>query len=129
MLVRYNPAEVAPPFSAYSHAVEGGADLRWLHISGQVGVEADGSLAESSASQIDQTWLNVLAILAGARMGPHDLVKVTAYLTDREDIGLFREIRDARLEGAQPASTLVVVSGLADPEWRVEIEAVAAAKG
>ena len=59
-------------------------------------------------------------------MGPQDLIKVTAYLTRHEDIGLFREVRDALLDGAQPASTLVIVAGLAHPDWLVEIEAVAA---
>lgn len=127
MLIRHNPVSVAPPFSPYSHAVETPPDVRWLHISGQVGVEADGSLAKEPQAQMEQTWRNLLAVLQAANMGPHDLVKVTAYLTRREDIALFREVRETLLDGAQPASTLVIVAGLADPDWLVEIEAVAAA--
>jgi enamine deaminase RidA (YjgF/YER057c/UK114 family) len=127
MLIRHNPAGIAPPFSPYSHAVEVAAGARWLHISGQVGVQPDGGLAREPAAQMEQTWRNVLAILSAAGMGAQDLVKVTAYLTRPEDVGLYREVRDALLDGAKPASTLIIVAGLAHPDWLVEIEAVAAA--
>ena len=70
---------------------------------------------------------NVLAVLAESGMGPYDLVKVTVFLTRPEDVPLYRETRDVMLEGAQPASTLIIVAGLAHPDWRVEIEAIAAA--
>ena len=127
MLKRYDPAGLAPPFSPYSHGVEAAPGLRWLHISGQVGVAPDGSLAASPAAQVEQTWRNLLAVLEAAAMGPHDLVKVTGYLTRPDEVSLYREVRDALLDGARPASTLVIVAGLAHPDWLVEIEAVAAA--
>ena len=127
MHTRHNPAGVAPPFSSYSHGVTAPAESRWLHISGQVGVRPDGSLAEQPREQLDQTWHNLLAVLADAGMGPRDLVKVTAYLTRPDEVPLYRETRDAMLEGAEPASTLVLVAGLAHPDWLVEIEAIAAA--
>ena len=126
MLTRHNPDTIAPTFSAYSHGVEVAPGARWLHISGQVGVLPDGSFAHSPVGQMEQTWSNLLAVLAGAGMGPHDLVKVTGFLTRSEDVPLFRQVRDSLLEGAQPASSLVIVSGLAHPDWLVEIEAVAA---
>ncbi len=126
MLTRHNPDAIAPTFSAYSHGVEVAPGARWLHISGQVGVLPDGGLADGPVGQMEQTWSNVLAVLADASMGPHDLVKVTCFITRAEDVGLFRQVRDSLLEGAQPASTLVIVSGLASPDWLVEIEAIAA---
>ncbi|MEM7223130.1 MAG: RidA family protein [Pseudomonadota bacterium] len=126
MLTRHNPDAIAPTFSAYSHGVEVAPGARWLHISGQVGVLPDGGMADGPVGQMEQTWSNVLAVLAGAGMGPHDLVKVTAFVTRPEDVPLFRQVRDSLLEGAQPASTLVIVSGLAHPDWLVEIEAIAA---
>ncbi len=61
-------------------------------------------------------------------MGPENLVKVNTYLTRQEDIALAREIRETLLDGAEPASTLVIVAGLAHPGWLVEIEAVAASE-
>ena len=128
MPIRHNPTTVAPPFSAYSHAVEVVSGVRWLHVSGQVGVQPDGSVPAEPGAQMEQAWRNVLAVVNAAGMGPEELVKVTAYLTRPEDTGLFREVRDTLLDGAQPASTLVIVAGLAHPDWLVEIEAVAAAE-
>jgi 2-iminobutanoate/2-iminopropanoate deaminase len=127
MLVRHNPGAVAPSFSRYSQAVEAPAPARWLYVSGQVGVSPDEAMAEGAAAQIEAAWRNVLAVLGAAGMGAPDLVKVTAYLTRPEDTGLYRQIRDRMLGGAEPASTLIVVAGLADPNWLVEIEAIAAA--
>lgn len=121
----YAPAEIAPPFSRYSHGVVTDAQ-RWLTISGQVGVDPDGKLAEGAAAQMEQAWRNIFAILAADHMEPGDIVKVTAYLTRREDLAAYREVRDRHLVDVKPASTLLIVSGLADPNWLVEIEAVAA---
>jgi enamine deaminase RidA (YjgF/YER057c/UK114 family) len=55
-----------------------------------------------------------------------DVVKITVFLTDANELAGFRAARDRMIGEARPASTLVVVSRLARPEWRVEIEALAA---
>ena len=55
-----------------------------------------------------------------------NLVKVTAYVTDASLAPLYRETRDQMLDGYECASTLLVISALAHPDWVVEIEAVAA---
>jgi enamine deaminase RidA (YjgF/YER057c/UK114 family) len=127
MLSKHNPNTIAAAFSSYSLGVEAPAQARWLHLSGQVGVAPDGSLAEGPEAQMETAFRNLLAILNSAGMGPHDLVKVTVFLTRREDIGRYRQVRDRMLAGATPASTLLVIAALADPDWLVEIEAVAAA--
>ncbi len=127
MLANHNPNTIAAAFSSYSLGVEAPAKARWLHASGQVGVAPDGSLAQGSEAQLETAFRNILAILSSAGMGPHDLVKVTVFLTRSEDVGLYRQVRDRMLAGATPASTLVVISALADPGWRVEVEAIAAA--
>ncbi len=127
MLTTHNPGTIAPAFSRYSLGDEAAAAARWLYVSGQVGVNLDGSFADGPEAQMEAAWRNVLAILDSAGMGAGDLVKVTAYLTRAEDIGFYREVRDRMLGGAEPASTLLVISALAHPDWLVEIEAVAAA--
>ena len=126
MLTKHNPSTIVAAFSSYSLAVEAPAQARWLHVSGQVGVAPDGALAEGAEAQMETAFRNVLAILNAAGMGPHDLVKVTVFLTRAGDVGLYRQVRDRMLAGATPASTLLVVAALADPGWLVEIEAVAA---
>jgi enamine deaminase RidA (YjgF/YER057c/UK114 family) len=127
MLKRHNPATVAAPFSRYSHGVEAPAKARWLVISGQVGGTPEGEVLMGARAQIEQAWRNVLNVLQAAGMGPHDLVKVTIFLIDRAHLPILREVRDAMLQGAAPASTLIYVAGLASPDWLVEIEAIAAA--
>ena len=128
-MIKYLSTDKAPPaFSRYSQAVEVKSAQRLILVSGQVGVGLDGKLAEGSKAQHEQAWRNVLAILAAHGLGPGDIAEVTAYLTDPADVGLYREVRDAVLEGAAPASTLLIVAGLADPRWRVEIAAVAAGR-
>ncbi len=126
MLRKHNPGAIAAAFSSYSLGVEASAQARWLYVSGQVGVAPDGAVAVGPEAQMETAWRNVLAILESAGMGPGDLVKVNAYLTRAEDTGLYREVRDRMLAGAEPASTLIVITALAHPDWLVEIEAVAA---
>ena len=126
MLAKHNPNTIRAAFSTYSLAVEAPAQARWLHVSGQVGVAPDGALAEGPEAQMETAFRNLLAILNSAGMGPHDLVKVTVFLTRAEDVGRYREVRDRMLAGATPASTLLVVAALGDPDWLVEIEAIAA---
>jgi len=127
MLTAHNPAAAAAAFSRYSLGVEVPPQARWLFVSGQVGVDPEGRLAEGAKAQMRRCWQNIFAILAEAGMGAGDLVRINAYLTRAEDVALYRDVRDEMLDGAAPASTLVVVQALAQPGWLVEIEAVAAA--
>lgn len=123
----HTPATIAPPASDYAHGVcvEGAA--RWLTVFGQVGELPDGTLAGNSRAQMQTCWDRIFAVLADAGMGKENIVKVTVFLTRGEDVGLYREIRDRNLNGHIAASTLLIVSGLADPGWMVEIEVTAAA--
>ena len=105
MLKPINPPTIAPPFSRYSQAVEAPPGLRWLYVSGQVGVRQDGTLEQGFTAQAEQAWDNLLAVLAAAGMGPADIVKATVYLTRGSDLAESRRIRDAKLQGAAPAST------------------------
>jgi 2-iminobutanoate/2-iminopropanoate deaminase len=114
------------PFSRYSQAVEVAAGSRLVYVSGQVGVGLDGKTAATEEGEHEQAWRNVLAILASAGLGPHDIVEITAYVTSQAGVPISRRVRDRMLDGAEPASTLLVISGLANPDWHVEIHVVAA---
>lgn len=126
MLKPHKPDTLHPPFSAYSPGMEATAG-RWLHISGQVGVDKAGRVAAGADAQMAECWHHIFEILKSAGMDKRNLVKITAYLTDPADVAAFRQVRDGLLDGHAPASTLVVVAALANPAWKVEIEAVAAA--
>ncbi|MDA0998501.1 MAG: RidA family protein [Proteobacteria bacterium] len=121
------PAGIAAPSSNYAHGIATSGADRWLHISGQVGTRPDGTLAGGSEAQMQECWSRIFSILDASGMGITDIVKVTVFLTDPADIGLYRQVRDRMLGGHKAASTLLIVAGLADPNWKVEIEAVAAA--
>jgi enamine deaminase RidA (YjgF/YER057c/UK114 family) len=121
-----NPPGVHAP-GAYSHAALVQDTARRLVMSGQVGLAPDGSLAADGAAQIDQALANLGTILAAHGMSPANLVKMTVFLTDATLIGAWRTARGAWLGGHAPASTLLIVAGLADPRFLVEVEAEAAA--
>lgn len=122
-----NPDGVHAPASRYSHAALVQGATQRLVISGQVGMAPDGSVPESGEAQIDQALANLGRVLAAHGMMAEHLVKMTVFLTDRGLIGAWRAKRDAFLVGHAPASTLLVVAGLADPRFVVEVEAEAAA--
>lgn len=121
----HNPSTIAAPLGAYSHAIEAPGSGRWLHIAGQIGMRANGSLGLTFAEQADIAWSNVVAILADAGMGVGDLVKVTHYLVRAADLPDYNPVRSKYLGTARPASTLIVVQALARSEWQVEVDAVA----
>ena len=121
-----NPAGVFPPESRYSNTVLVEGAARRLLVSGQVGLTPEGRLDHDGEAQIGQALANLGAILSAHDMGPRNVVKVTLFVTDPELIPLWREARDAFFDGYAPASTLLVVAGLADPRFQVEVEAEAA---
>ncbi len=121
-----DPPTVPASFSRYSQGVAVPTPVRWLHVSGQVGIPLGGVLPDTFEEQARNAWRNVLGVLEAGGMGPSDLVKVTAYITRPSDVGQYRAVRDGMLGGVKTASTLVVVAGLADPRWLIEIEAIAA---
>ncbi len=122
----YSPDTVAAPFSNYVHAVEAPESTRWLYVSGQLGVTRDGSVPEDFTGQAEQAFRNVIAILDEAGIGVTDIVRVNTYLTDTADIGDYRGIRDRMLDNHATASTMLVISALAAPQFKIEIEVVAA---
>ena len=122
----YNPDSIAAPLSAYSHAVEIPAGARTLHVSGQIGMNPDGSVPDSMEGQAERAWQNLVAILADAGMGVEDLVRTTTYITVAAEAQVTREVRAKHLGDNKPASTLLVVAALAQPAYLFELEAVAA---
>jgi enamine deaminase RidA (YjgF/YER057c/UK114 family) len=124
-----DPAAIRPPFAAYAHGVEVPSGLRWVCTSGQLGVTAKGGLPDGAYGQAVQCLANCAAILAEAGMGPADVVRINAFVTDRAHMAGYMQARDEWLAGLTrlPASTLVIVSGFTRPEFLVEIEVTAAA--
>ena len=126
MLKTYNPASISSSRSNYSHAVEVPSNARTLYISGQVPVAADGSTPEGIDDQVVLAFDNVQTVLAEAGMSLDDVVRVNIYLTDESYFPAFRDHRNRLFTDHKAASTAVAIAALAHPQFKVEIEAVAA---
>jgi 2-iminobutanoate/2-iminopropanoate deaminase len=116
----------APTPNGYTQAVEVSGVARTLYMSGQIGVSATGTTPTEFATQCQLVWANIEAQLRAAGMSLDDVVKMTTILPDLANIDELRRIRTEVLGARRPASTLVV-GGLANPLWKVEIEIIACA--
>lgn len=127
MKTHRNPAEVHPPIAAYTHQIEVREPARWLVLSGQLGMEPDGTVPGDPIRQLDVAFENVARNLRAAGMEMSDLVKLVIYLVGEFDVPARRAVIKSHLREPWPCVTLLVIAGLADPRYRVEIEAWAAA--
>lgn len=121
-----NPADVHPPLGLYSHTVTVPAGSELLYLSGQLGVRPDGSTPEGIAEQAEQVFSNIVALLAAHGLRPSDIVKLTTFMVAGQDGDAVRAARIRHLGAHRPASTAVFVASLVEPQWLVEVDAVAA---
>ena len=122
----HNPKTVALA-GKYSLGAEVPPGARVLYVSGQVGLDSKGKLQPTFEKQAVQAWKNIGQVLKAAGMGYRDIVKLTSFITDGRYVAANRAARDQFITSdPYPASTLLVVQGLADPAMLVEIEVVAA---
>ncbi len=124
---RHTPESIHPPLARYAHAVEVAAPARFLFISGQLALARDGFVPDGVEAQADLIFANLDSILASAAMGKSDIARISAFLVDRGDLRSYMAARDRWLGAVEPtASTLLLVQGFSRPEFRVEIEIIAA---
>ncbi|MEU9291795.1 RidA family protein [Streptomyces sp. NPDC048275] len=120
--------ELAPGPAAkffYNHAVRHG---RQLWISGQVSMNADGAVVGEGdiTRQAEQVFENLSAVLRAAGGNLSHVVSTTTYVTDRSLLLPVNDVRGKYLTtDPAPTSTLLVVAGLARPQFLLEISAVA----
>jgi 2-iminobutanoate/2-iminopropanoate deaminase len=122
-----NPKSIHAPIGAYSHSIRVPANAELLVIAGQVGIDAKGRLQDGARKQAEQAFRNVLACLKENGMRKSHLIKLTVFLTDSRHIEAYRAARTKVIgPAALPASTLLIVNGLASPDMAIEIEGMAA---
>jgi enamine deaminase RidA (YjgF/YER057c/UK114 family) len=124
-----NPKEMATP-RFYTHAVSAEGPGKLVFIAGQVSWDANGNVVGKGdmRAQSEQVFKNVGYALAAAGAGWGDVIKMNGYMVGMhgERVAAYREVRQRFLkEGALPASTLVGVERLVDPELLLEVEVVA----
>jgi enamine deaminase RidA (YjgF/YER057c/UK114 family) len=124
-----NPKEMSTP-RFYSHAVTAQGTGKLVYVAGQVSWDAAGNVVGKGdmRAQAEQVFKNVGHALGAAGAGWDDVVKMNGYMVGMhgERVAAYREVRQRFLkEGALPASTLVGVERLVDPELLLEVEVVA----
>ena len=117
-----------PRPKGYANGIE--ARGRLVFVAGQIGWDSAGAFPSADlAGQVRQTLANVVAVLAEAGAGPEHVVRLTWYVTDRDEyLGALHEIGAAYREvmgRVYPAMAVVAVAGLVEASAKVEIEATA----
>ena len=126
MLTPLDPPDIHPPFAPYSHGIVVPEGQRLVFCSGQLGIGADQQVPADCDGQTRICFDNIKAILREAGMGLDHIVRINAYVTGREHLAAYMAVRNGLFAAPYPASTLMIVSGFARPEFVVEIEAIAA---
>jgi 2-iminobutanoate/2-iminopropanoate deaminase len=108
----------------YSHATRVG---NTLYIAGQIALDPSGNLVgkDDAEAQTLQVYANLQSILEEQGGTLQHIVKLTTYLTDRRHLEGFRRARNQTFSEPFPPNTLLFISGLAQPDYLVEIEAIA----
>ena len=118
------PVGLARPGGPFSHGVKSG---QFVFVAGQVAIDSEGRTVGVGdiRAQTRKVLENVREVLKAAGATMDDVVKVTVFLTDMGQIAGVQEVRPDFFQPPYPASTLVQVSQLVNPEWMLEIEAIA----
>jgi len=125
-IIRKNPDNVAPPVGSYTHLTIVPKDADILVLAGQVGTDLEGNIPVDVNEQLRNALQNVLRILSNEGVSAEGIVKINLWLTEAIDRGRFTEMWNEFHGGQPPSTTLAYVSALAQPAFKVEVEAWAA---
>jgi enamine deaminase RidA (YjgF/YER057c/UK114 family) len=110
------------PVIGFSRAIRAGDRVL---VSGTAPIWPDGSCDPDPEVQAARCLEIIVGALAEAGAGPQDVVRTRTYLVDPADWEAVGRAHGAVFAEVRPASTMVVIVGMLDPRWRVEIEAEA----
>lgn len=112
------------PTPSYSLAVASGTTI---YVSGLVALDPENNLVgkDDMLAQTEQVFRNLDAVLMAAGATINSVLLIRAYVTKREHIAVVREVRQRTFAYPYPASTTLIVAGLARPDFLVQVEAVA----
>ncbi|MGV1828788.1 RidA family protein [Agrobacterium vitis] len=122
----FNPHSVRRPFGNYNHGLLVPAGASLLVTSGQLGIGVDDSIPNDLESQAVLCFVAIGAILAEAGMSYADVIRISGFVTRREDFAPYMAVRDRYTLEPKPVSTLLIVTGFTRPEFLVEVEVTAA---
>lgn len=127
-ITRISPKAIAKPFSNYSHVVTAEGAKKLVFCAGQVAADIRGKVLppddfEAQAKMVMRNLKHALAA-GGAKLS--DVTKITIYICNPHDVPKARVILNDYFGEHPPGSTLCILRGLANPNFLLEIEAIAA---
>jgi 2-iminobutanoate/2-iminopropanoate deaminase len=127
-ITRTNPAGITKPFASYSHVVTAEGAMKLVFCAGQVAADENGNMLppDDFDAQARMVMKNLTNALAGAGAQISDVTKITIYICNRDHVPKARGVLQTYFADDPPGSTLVIVHGLAHPNFLLEIEAIAA---
>jgi enamine deaminase RidA (YjgF/YER057c/UK114 family) len=120
------PKSLSDPRPRYSQGIlaEGG---KLLFVAGQTASDKDGNVVGKGdiEAQTQQVFKNLRAVLEEAGGSLDHLVMTTTYITDRKHREGYNKVRMQQYKKNSPTSTLVIITGLAHPDYLIEINGIA----
>jgi len=117
-----------PPLSPFEESAKFTRAIRVdnrIIVSGNIGVEADGSISDDAGRQAERCFEQIIDYIQQLGGTSGDLVRVRMFVTDIADAEVVTAAFTAACGHARPTGTLVGISALAGPAFKVEIEAEA----
>ncbi|MGG2071918.1 RidA family protein [Lysinibacillus irui] len=122
MKISRNPENIHQPVAPYVHQIEVTGPHRWLTLSGQIGMQPDGTIPEDAVAQLKIALENIRKNLENANMEVRDITKLVFYLVGDMEASQRKEIIGDFLGDHLPCMTLIYVVALATPSLKVEID-------
>jgi 2-iminobutanoate/2-iminopropanoate deaminase len=125
---RINPDGMSKPLANYSHVVTAEGAQKLVFCAGQVAADAQGTLLppDDFDAQAKMVMENLIKALAAGGAKISDVTKITIYICNPHDVPKARNILKTYFADHAPGSTLCILRGLANPNFLLEIEAIAA---
>ena len=127
-ITRINPKTISKPFTNYAHVVTVEGAKKLVFCAGQVAADVDGKVLppDDFGAQTKMVMKNLKNALAAGGAKLSDVTKVTIYICNPQDVPKARSILFDYFGKHPPGSTLCILRGLANPNFLLEIEAIAA---
>ena len=121
-----NPSNAPKPAANYSNVAIIPAGKNLLSISGQIGNDIEGEIAESLEDQYRLALQNINLIVESQGGTKDDIAKITVFMTDEPDWVKIKSAADEFLPSPRPSMSFIYVKGLFRPDIKVEVEGLAA---
>jgi len=127
-ITRSNPDNIHKPFAGYSHVVTAEGAQKLVFCAGQVPADAQGNVLPPDNFEVQAKMVmdNLTEALASGGATLADVTKITVYIVNPLDVPKARALINSQFGAHPPGSTLCVLRGLANPNFLLEIEAIAA---